>query len=125
MAVTLAFKLWVRTVLINSAVATVAISCIKGIEGLLALGITLVVGVFLTWPLLFLIVPLLKLFQRIPYGRKAKFAWITFMLALCGAGFYLVAALLLTGSFREPVLWLLLSGTTLAVVLAGLWSRQL
>jgi predicted Abi (CAAX) family protease len=122
----IAFKIWLRTVVINAVMMAFAFAPGLLFGGLFASITALGVGFFLTFPLLALMTPLVKLSVKIPYSSTARIFWLWFYLELMIVLFYIFffSLLDLLHNFREEAFYVFASATSVALSLAMFWSKK-
>ena len=80
-SVSVAARIWAKTNFL--AILIIAIAGIMSKEGgwvILFIGLALILGFFVTSPLLIVISPIVKLSGALPYNRQSKMIWLIFFL---------------------------------------------
>jgi hypothetical protein len=120
-AFSVAKKLWFRTVFLNAMFVGISmIFSVDGIGILLAIGI-LTVGYVVTLPLLLLIVPVIKISQKLPYNTVAKIAWVACGMVVIIVLFYTVFGWIIGGVFYAGTWLTILMDVTIGALLTTVW----
>jgi len=126
MVLSVAFKIWARTLLINAVLMIVAVPAgiiLGGFWAALGAG---AIGFLFTLPLMLLITPLVKLSMKLPYDATARIFWLWFYLEALIVLFYRLfyALINLLVSFREGAFYLMAFVTSMALLIAILWTKK-
>jgi len=122
----IAFKIWARTLLINAVLMIVAVPAGIILGGFFPALAAAVIGFLFTLPLLLFITPLVKITMKLPYDSTARIAWLWFYLELLIVVFYMLFFELLNMvvHFRDGAFWLMAFATSMALVIAILWTKK-
>jgi len=117
-------KIWLKTVVFNAVLASLwAIG--RDVPAFFIFFLFLIIGLFVSLPLLMLINPLVKLSLRLPYSIAARVAWLFFFLAVLAILIYLLVWAIGQGEFYSLKDTYLLSCCTIsALLIAVLTTRK-
>lgn len=120
------FKIWIRTILMNGALLGLAVPLGIAFRNFLIAIFAPITAFFLTFPLLILIMPILKISIRLPYNSSTRIFCLWFYLELVIVLFYILFYKAIHSIFdsKDDVFYLLASTTSLGLVLAILWTKK-
>jgi len=120
---TVGFKLWARAVALNAIAMGIIAIPEYNIFAIVVFIASLLLGLPLGSPLIIVFSWLVKVFVQIPYDIRDKLSWLAFALVAAMVAFWLVPLWIL--SFSTSRWALVITGSSVAVLGAGLWSKSL
>jgi len=115
--------LWAKAVCLNAVIMFIAAIPSINVFAIAVLFVALLAGAVVTSPLILVLDWLLKIFARLPYHTTDKFTWLIFALVGTASAYYRGLALLWPLSAVAP-LSLLITGASIAVVIAAFWTKS-
>ncbi len=123
-----ALKLWARTVLLNAVFLGLGVMQNGFVNGMDAIFAALFFGFIFSAPLLVIIIPLVKISIKLPYGIAARIGWLGFYLEVLIIGFYTLFRIpieILFSSFGISLYLLFIATATIGLTGAIIWTRLL
>ena len=118
-ALMIALSIWTRTILLNGLLIGIYSFFEKEFEGGLILVLAIIIGFFVTLPILVLMPLIIHLAAKIPYKLEGRLAGLTFLLIVLAVLFYAAVAYLFGENlFDDKSFQLLVLAAAIAIVMA-------